>query len=90
MLTWCFEIDEGEKTAVSRVSILGNKAFSDSRLQRVINTKETNWLSWFTKNDVYDAERLAADEELLRKFYLNHGYADFRVGFVDCGSGPRT
>lgn len=74
-----FEIDEGDKTAVSRVSILGNKAFSDSRLQRVINTKETNWLSWFTKNDVYDAERLAADEELLRKFYLNHGYADFRV-----------
>nr|WP_321444452.1 outer membrane protein assembly factor BamA [uncultured Cohaesibacter sp.] len=74
-----FEINEGEKTAVSRVSILGNKAFSDSRLQRVIDTKETNWLSWFTKNDVYDAERLAADEERLRKFYLNHGYADFRV-----------
>ncbi|WP_114008853.1 outer membrane protein assembly factor BamA [Cohaesibacter intestini] len=74
-----FEIDEGDKTAVSRVSILGNKAFSDSRLQRVIKTKETGWLSWFTKNDVYDAERLAADEELLRNFYLNHGYADFRV-----------
>ena len=74
-----FEIDEGAKTAVSRVTILGNKAFSDSRLQRVISTKESNWLSWFTKNDTYDQERLAADEEKLRQFYLNHGYADFRV-----------
>ena len=74
-----FEIDEGAKTAVSRVTILGNKAFSDSRLLRVIDTKEKGWLTWFSSKDTYDAERLAADEERLRQFYLNHGYADFRV-----------
>ncbi len=74
-----FEISEGAKTAVSRVSIIGNKAFSDRRLSKVITTKETGWLSWLSSNDVYDAERLAADEERLRKFYLNNGYADFRV-----------
>ena len=74
-----FEITEGGKTAVSSVTILGNKAYSDSRLHKVITTKETGWLSWLSSNDVYDAERLAADEERLRKFYFNHGYADFRV-----------
>lgn len=74
-----FEITEGAKTSVSKVSILGNKAFSDGRLQKVITTKETGWLSWLSSNDIYDAERLAADEERLRKFYLNNGYADFRV-----------
>ncbi|WP_373235911.1 outer membrane protein assembly factor BamA [Cohaesibacter celericrescens] len=74
-----FEVTEGAKTSVSRVAILGNKAYSDGRLQKVITTKETGWLSWLSSNDVYDAERLAADEERLRKFYLNNGYADFRV-----------
>ncbi|WP_157747827.1 outer membrane protein assembly factor BamA [Cohaesibacter sp. ES.047] len=74
-----FEITEGAKTSVSRVSIIGNTQFSDRRLSKVITTKESGWLSWFTANDTYDAERLAADEERLRKFYLNNGYADFRV-----------
>ncbi|WP_316862637.1 outer membrane protein assembly factor BamA [uncultured Cohaesibacter sp.] len=74
-----FEIVEGGKTPVSRVSVLGNNAFSDGRLRNVLKTKETGWLSWLTSNDVYDADRLAADEERLRKFYLNHGYADFRI-----------
>ena len=74
-----FEINEGDRTPVSRIEILGNRAFSDSRLQRVITTKSTGWLSWLLTNDAYDAEKLAADEERLRNFYLNHGYADFRV-----------
>ncbi|WP_321340221.1 outer membrane protein assembly factor BamA [uncultured Cohaesibacter sp.] len=74
-----FEITEGAKTSVAKVSILGNKAFGDSRLQNVLTTKESGWLSWLLTDDVYDADRLAADEERLRQFYLNHGYADFRV-----------
>ncbi|MCT4656056.1 MAG: outer membrane protein assembly factor BamA [Cohaesibacter sp.] len=74
-----FEIQEGAKTAVSRISIIGNQRFSDSRLRKVMTTKETGWLSFFSSKDVYDSDRLAADEERLRKFYLNEGYADFRV-----------
>ena len=45
----------------------------------MLTTKESGWLSWLLTNDVYDSNRLAADEERLRKFYLDHGYADFRV-----------
>ncbi len=74
-----FEISEGAKTGVSRVNIINNKSFSDSRLRKVMQIKETGWFSFLSSNDVYDAERLAADEERLRKFYLNNGFADFRV-----------
>ncbi|MCV6547971.1 MAG: outer membrane protein assembly factor BamA [Cohaesibacter sp.] len=74
-----FEISEGGKTAVSRISIIGNQKFSDGRLRKVMTTKETGWLSFLSSKDVYDSDRLAADEERLRKFYLNEGYADFRV-----------
>ena len=74
-----YEVTEGAKTSVSRVSIIGNKAFSDGRLRKQMTIKESGWLSFISSNDVYDAERLAADEERLRQFYLNNGYADFRI-----------
>jgi len=74
-----FEIDEGDKTEVSRINFIGNTAFSDSTLRSEITTRETGLLSWLRSNDIYDPDRLAADQELLRRFYLNNGYADFRI-----------
>jgi outer membrane protein insertion porin family len=74
-----FEIREGQRTAIGRIAFSGNRAFSDGRLRDVITTKETNWLSWLSTRDVYDPDRLNVDQELLRRFYLRNGYADFRV-----------
>ena len=74
-----FEINEGEKTGVLKISFVGNQAYSDWTLRDVITTGESNFLSFLKTNDVYDPDRLAADQELLRRFYLSHGYADFRV-----------
>ncbi len=74
-----FEINEGEKTKIQAIEFEGNNAFSDSRLRDQMTTTESNWLSWLKTSDVYDPDRVNADLELLRKFYLNHGYADFRV-----------
>ncbi len=74
-----FEIDEGDKTKVSRINFVGNRAFDDDDLQEVITTAESGLLSFLKTDDVYDPDRLAADQELLRRFYLNNGYADFRV-----------
>ena len=74
-----FAIDEGERTGVGGINFVGNKAFSDQRLSSVISTKKTNLLSWLTQNDVYSEERLNADADALRAFYLEHGYADFQV-----------
>ncbi|MQT12052.1 outer membrane protein assembly factor BamA [Segnochrobactrum spirostomi] len=74
-----FEINEGDKTGVSKITFVGNHAFSDSRLLTVIRTRETGLLGFMRTTDTYDPDRLAADQELLRQFYYNHGYADFRL-----------
>lgn len=74
-----FRIDESEKTGIAKINFVGNNAFSDSRLRNAIATRETGLLAFIQSNDIYDETRLAADEEQLRRFYFNHGYADFEV-----------
>ncbi|MEJ8574629.1 outer membrane protein assembly factor BamA [Microbaculum marinum] len=74
-----FEINEADKTSIVGINFIGNKAYGDGALRDVINTTERNWLSWLKSSDVYDPQRLEADQELLRRFYLKNGYADFRV-----------
>ncbi|MCL2469445.1 MAG: outer membrane protein assembly factor BamA [Alphaproteobacteria bacterium] len=74
-----FEINEGKHTGVKRISFVGNKAFDDSDLRGVINTQESAWWKFFSSSDFYDPDRTNYDRELLRRFYLNEGYADFRV-----------
>lgn len=74
-----FEINEGEKIGIKDIKFIGNKAFSDFKLKDVITTTTTNWLSFLKSTDVYDADRVNADQELLRRFYLKNGYADFRI-----------
>lgn len=74
-----FEIKEGTPTKISKIFFIGNKKFSESKLESMIQTKESRWYRFFSSDDTYDADRLAYDRELLRRFYLEHGYADFRV-----------
>ena len=74
-----FEINEGEPTEIRRIRFVGNKAFSDSRLREVVRTKESRWWRFLSSDDTYDPDRLTLDRELLRRFYLNNGYGDFRV-----------
>ncbi|WP_242390366.1 outer membrane protein assembly factor BamA [Polymorphum gilvum] len=74
-----FEINEGDKTGVERITFIGNNNFSDRRLREVIRTRQSGLLSWLRTTDTYDPDRLNADQELLRQFYYQHGYADFRI-----------
>lgn len=74
-----FEISEGAKTLISRISFIGNKRFDDIDLQKVVRSKEDRWWRIWSADDKYDPDRLNYDKELLRKFYLDHGYADFYV-----------
>ncbi len=74
-----FTIVEGGRTKIANIAFEGNTAFSDSRLRDTIVTKQSNFLSWLSRNDIYDQDKLQADEEALRRFYYNRGYADFRV-----------
>ncbi len=74
-----FNITEGERTQIAAINFVGNHAYSSRRLSDVINTKRSSWLSFVLRDDVYDEDKLRADQELLRRFYYNHGYADFQV-----------
>ncbi len=74
-----FEIDESSVTGVNAITFVGNEAFSDRRLRRVIETTESGIFSFALTSDIYDPDRLEFDRELLRQFYLSRGYADFTV-----------
>ncbi len=74
-----FEMNEGAKSKVRQINIIGNKAFSDGNLRKEMATKASRWYKIFTSNDTYDPDRQAYDQQKLRQFYLSKGYADFRV-----------
>lgn len=74
-----FEINEGDRTKISRINFVGNNSIANNRLADVIATKKSSFLSFLIRKDIYDQDKLLADEELLRRFYYNQGFADFRV-----------
>jgi outer membrane protein insertion porin family len=74
-----FDVKEGEKTGVKAINFVGNHVYSSGKLIDLMQTTTMNWLSWFKTSDVYDPDRIASDLELIRRFYLKNGYADFRV-----------
>ena len=74
-----FEINEGPSTLVSRISFVGNRAFSESRLRETISSREEAFYRFLSNSDTYDPARVEYDKELLRRFYLKNGYADFEV-----------
>ena len=74
-----FEISEGSATKIRRIRMVGNREYSDARLREEIRTKESRWWRFLSSDDTYDPDRLTVDRELLRRFYLSNGFADFRV-----------
>lgn len=74
-----YEISEGPTAAISKVNFIGNHHYSDDDLQSEIMSKESRWYRLFSSSENYDPEKTNYDKELLRRFYLKRGYADFRV-----------
>lgn len=74
-----FEITEGKTVEVERLSIVGNRAYSDRRLRQVLETKQAGLLRQIIGKDTFVAERLEVDKQLLRDFYLSRGYIDVQV-----------
>jgi outer membrane protein insertion porin family len=74
-----FTIVEGSKTGIRSIEFIGNVAYSSYRLRDVIKTRESNLLSFLGGSDVYDPDRVEADRDLIRRFYLKNGYADVQV-----------
>ena len=85
-----FRINEGNKTKIASINFVGNDTFSERRLRDVISTKESTFLSFLQSNDVYDRNRLNADEEAIRRFYFNKGFADFQILSTSADLDPVT
>ena len=72
-------INEGNKTKIKNVKFIGNKIFSDRRLKGIISTKESKLWRLLSSGDIYDPDRINYDKDLLRRYYLEEGYADFKI-----------
>src|SRR5436305_844891 len=84
-----FEVTEGSKTTVKDLEFVGNRAYSNWRLRDVVKTGQSNILSFLKNNDLYDPDRIEADRELLRRWYLKNGYADVRIVSAVAEFDPR-
>jgi outer membrane protein insertion porin family len=78
-----FEIFEGDNIEIERISFVGNRAYSDGRLRRVLGTKQAGLFRAFVRADTLVADRIEFDRQLLRDFYLSRGYVDFRINSVN-------
>ena len=78
-----FEILEGSVVEIERIGIVGNSAYSDRRLRRVLQTKQAGILRSVIGSDTFVADRIEFDKQVLRDFYLSRGYVDFRTTAVN-------
>ena len=74
-----FNVDEGQVSKIVQINIVGNQAFKEKDLREEMQLSTPNWLSWYTKNDLYSKQKLTADLEAIRSFYLNRGYLEFVI-----------
>ena len=74
-----FEIMEGLEAKIKKINFIGNKIFSDSTLKDVIYSEETRWYKFWGSGDKFDQDRLNYDKDLLKKYYFENGYIDFKI-----------
>ena len=83
-----FSITEGEASKISQINLVGVKSFKEKDLLELFQLQTPNWISWYTKNDQYSKQKLAADLENLRSHYLNRGYLEFNVESTQVSISP--
>ena len=81
-------VNEGDISRIRSITFTGNTVFSDGTLRDQMELSTPNWLSWYTKKDQYSRQKLGADLESIRSYYLNRGYLDFRIESVQVSISP--
>ena len=81
-------VDEGSASSIASIRFTGNSLFDSDDLLDLMQLGTPNWFSWYTKRDLYSREKLAADLETIRSFYMNQGYLDFRIDSVQVSIAP--
>ncbi|MCB1887020.1 MAG: outer membrane protein assembly factor BamA [Rhodocyclaceae bacterium] len=83
-----FNVVEGEAAKIRKIGIVGNRAFGSEELLDLFQLTTPGWLTWYTKNDQYSKQKLSADLEKLRSFYLDQGYLDFSIDATQVSITP--
>ncbi len=82
------EVKEGERAKIRQVNIIGNRSFDEKEIREDFELDTANWLSWIRQDDRYARESMGGDLETLRSFYMDRGYADFRVESTQVAISP--
>lgn len=82
------DVVEGDRAKIRQVNIIGNDSFPEDEVRERFELDTANWLSWFRQDDRYAKESLSGDLETLRSFYMDRGYADFRVESTQVAISP--
>ena len=83
-----FNISEGEVAKIRQINIVGNQAFKEKELLDLFTLTTPGWMTWFSKNDQYSKQKLSADIETLRSYYLNRGYLEFSIDSTQVSISP--
>jgi len=83
-----FNIDEGPVAKIQEINFIGNKVFSESTLTGLMQLRTGGWLSWYTKDNLYSKQKLTADLETIRSYYLNRGYLEFVIDSTQVSITP--
>lgn len=81
-------VKEGDRAKIRQVNIIGNRSFDEDEIREDFELDTANWLSWFRQDDRYSKEALSGDLETLRSFYMDRGFADFRVESTQVAISP--
>ena len=82
------DIKEGKRAKIRQINVVGNEAFTDKEIETGFELHTPNWLSWYKQDDRYSRESLQGDEEKLRSFYMDRGYANFRIDSTQVAIAP--
>ena len=82
------DVKEGDRAKIRQVNIVGNDSFVEKDIRANFTLDTANWLSWIRQDDRYAKEALEGDLEILRSFYMDRGYADFRVDSTQVAISP--
>ncbi|BCK87644.1 outer membrane protein assembly factor BamA [Sideroxyarcus emersonii] len=83
-----FNVEEGGSSKIRRINIVGNQVYSEKELIGVMQLTTPGWFTFFTKNDQYSKQKLSADMESLRSYYMNSGYMDFNIESTQVSISP--
>ncbi|MGB2904947.1 MAG: outer membrane protein assembly factor BamA, partial [Candidatus Dechloromonas phosphoritropha] len=83
-----FNVEEGDSAKIRQVNIVGAKEFSEKELLSQFQLTTPGWITWYTKNDQYSRQKLGADLEKLKSFYMNRGFLEFVIESTQVSISP--